>query len=105
MMDEKNQKYIIYGGVALAMAVIIGFWVANLDFILHGGFGKSVAVDDSWEKIKAAMSESADSVKRAVDGVKKEIGVEQPDAKVIELIKNKLESGLVNVTSTTSTAK
>ena len=104
-MDPQKQKYFIFGGVALAMAVIIGFWVANLDFILHGGFGKATAVDESWEKIKAAMSESADGVKRVVGSVKKEISAEQPDAKVIELIKNKLENGLVTVTSTTGTVR
>jgi|GEM_PF-1870988 hypothetical protein len=101
-MEEKNQKIIIYGGVGLAMAIIISFWFANLDFILRGGFrGKDAESDNSWQTIRETLGETVSGVKTKIEDLKSApatttVGNEE----LINLMKEKLESMVTGTTGT-----
>lgn len=98
-MEEKNQKYFIFGGVALATVVVIIFWAANFDFIMDGGFAGKASVDKTWEQITESFSKTMGEVKAGIAGAKKETPSSTArEEEILKIMKEKIE----NVSSTTS---
>ena len=98
-MEDKKQKYFIFGGVALAAVMIIIFWAANFDFIMDGGFAGKKAVDNTWEQITNTFSKTMGEVKNGLQGAKKEAATSTArEAELLKIMKEKIE----NVSSTTS---
>lgn len=98
-MEDKKQKYFIFGGVALATVVVIIFWVANFDFIMDGGFVGKKTVDKTWEQITDTFSKTMVEVKAGLEGGKKETpSSTATEEELLKIMKEKIE----NVSSTTS---
>ena len=91
-MEEKRQKYFIFGGVGLVAAVVIIFWAANFNFIMDGGFAGNKKIDGTWDGIKDNLAKTMGVMKNELAGSKKaSLSSTAEQAELLKIMKEKIE--------------
>jgi hypothetical protein len=91
-MEEEKQKKIIYIAVAVIVIIIIGFYIYNWDFVMEGGILETKKLDESWSNFKEKFDTTAVEIKNRVEDVKKSATTTEESARLIQILKNKLEN-------------
>jgi len=103
-MDDRKQKYIIFGGVAVVAIIVIVFYIQNFDFIMNGGLAGGPRPDKTWETLKTDLNKTFSGVKNQIEDVKNPAAsASEKDARLLEILKDRVNQEAAS--GTTSTAK
>lgn len=97
---EDRQKWLIYGGVVVAVVFVVIFYIANFNFIMDGGFAETKKVDGAWDGIKDNLVKTMGAMKNELAGSKKASSSSTAEqVKLLKIMIEKIETATPSVTT------